>query len=313
MSMSENRSKDQTFVKRMYVPRIVGLGLGFFCVASVFFQKETPALAWLGLIANGFLWPHIAYFIAKTSRNPYDAERRNLLIDSFLGGLWVPMMSFNILPSTTVIFMMAMDNIAVGGIRLFAKGALAQLMGGFLAILFFGLTIRTESTMFNVIACIPMLAFFPLSIGMITYRLAAKLSKQKKELEKTNVEIKDINDKLTAAYEWMRSSRDHLIKHHGKEEIGFIVDQAGQIEWLTERALEYMGKSRAELIGHNIIEFIDDTCHDEFKSELRNAWMGIARDFHVVMVQPDESEKLFEAKLMRLTSESRRTLLVVFR
>lgn len=311
--MSENRSKDQTFVRRIYVPRIVGLGLGFLCVASVFFQKETHPLVWLGLIANGFLWPHIAYFIANNSRNPYEAEIRNLLIDSFLGGLWVPMMSFNILPSTTVIFMMAMDNVAIGGIRMFAKGALAQLTGGFLAILFFGLTIHTDSTMFNVIACIPMLALFPFSIGMITHRISSKLSQQKKELEKSNVEIKDINEKLKAAYEWMRNSRNHLIKHHGKEEIGFIVDQAGQIEWLTERVVEYMGKSRAELIGHNIIEFIDDTCQEEFKSELRNAWMGIARDFYVVMVQHDESEKLFEAKLMRLTSESRRTLLVVFR
>ncbi|MFA5181492.1 MAG: diguanylate cyclase [Syntrophales bacterium] len=204
--MIETIAKGQTFVKRLYLPRIIGLGLGFFCVASVFFQKETPALMWIGLAVNGFLWPHIAYFVAKNSRNPYRAELRNLLIDSFLGGLWVPLMSFNLLPSVVVIVMMSMDNISAGGVRLFIKGAVAQLLGCFLAILFVGLNIQAESTMLNVLACMPMLAAYPLSIGIITYRLAIKLSQQKKEMEKIDVELKETNTNLTAAYEGLRES-----------------------------------------------------------------------------------------------------------
>lgn len=206
MPKNENIAKGQTFVKRLYLPRIIGLGLGFFCVASVFFQQETHALVWLGLAANGFLWPHIAYFVAKNSRNPYKAEIRNLLIDSFLGGLWVPLMSFNILPSVIVIVMMSMDNISAGGIRLFIKGFFAQLLGGFLAILLVGLNIRPESTMLNVLACMPMLAVFPLSIGIITYRLAIKLSQQKMEMKKIDIDLKDANTNLTAAYEGLRES-----------------------------------------------------------------------------------------------------------
>lgn len=311
--MNENRPKGQAFVKRIYIPRIVGLGLGFFCAASVFYQKETHILLWLALTANGFLWPHIAYFIAKTSKNPYKAEIRNLLIDSFLGGVWVPLMSFNLLPSATVIFMMSMDNIATGGVRMFAKGVLAQLAGGLLAMLLFGLNIQMESTMLNVIACIPMLAAFPLTIGIITYRLTLKLSHQKRELEKVNIEIKDANDKLTGAYKWMRENRDNLIEHRNKEEIGFIVDREGKIEEITERAVECTGNSRAGLIGYNIVEFIDATCHEEFKNELRQAWMGITRNFYVVMNQTYESRTIFETTLTRLTSESRRALLVVLR
>jgi PAS domain-containing protein len=132
-------------------------------------------------------------------------------------------------------------------------------------------------------------------------------------LQKVNIEIKDANDKLTAAYEWMRESRDRLLKHQGKEEIGFIVDREGKIDGITERALECTGKSRVELIGHNIMDFFDETCHEEFKSELRQAWMGMTRNFQVVMMQPYESEKIFEVTLTRLTSESRRSLLVVLR
>lgn len=132
-------------------------------------------------------------------------------------------------------------------------------------------------------------------------------------LQKVNIEIKDANDKLTSAYEWMRDSRDRLLKHQGKEEIGFIVDREGKIDGITERALECIGKSRIELIGHNMMDFIDEACHEEFKNELRQAWMGITRNFQIVMMQPYESEKIFEVTLTRLTSESRRSLLVVLR
>ena len=311
--MDESKPKGLTFIRRIYKPRIVGLGLGFFCVASVFYQQKPPAVIWLGLIFHGFIWPHLAYFIAKSSRNPYKTEIGNLLIDSFLGGLWVPLMSFNILPSVVVIFMLSMDNIAVGGGRLFVKGVIAHLLGGALAVLFFGLHIRPESNMVNVLACLPMLAVFPLSIGIITYRLTMKLSQQKKEITKANIEIKDANERLTAAYEWMRDSRDRLMKDHDQEEIGFVVDEAGKIEWFTERALECIGKPRAAVTGANIREFIDAASQEEFKAELRNAWMGMARNFKAVLLHPDDAKELYEVKLMRLTSESRRALFAVFR
>jgi hypothetical protein len=311
--MSEAKPKGLTFIRRIYLPRIVGLGLGFFCVASVLYQQETHPLIWLGLIFNGFIWPHLAYFIAKSSRNPYEAEIRNLLIDSFLGGAWVPLMSFNLLPSVIAIFMLSMDNIAVGGFRMFIRGITAHLIGGLLAVLFFGLHIRPESNMVNVLACLPMLAVFPLSIGIITYRLTMKLSQQKKAIEKANIGIKDANERLTAAYEWMRNSRDHLMKDHDREEIGFVVDQAGKIERFTERALECIGKPSAAVAGTSIMEFIDAASREEFKAEFRNAWMGIARNFTVVLLQPHDTKESFEVKLMRLTSESHRTLLVIFR
>lgn len=204
--MGGNIAKGRTFVKRLYLPRIIGLGLGFFCVASVFYQRETPALMWLGLAANGFLWPHIAYYVAKNSRNPYKAEIRNLLVDSFFGGLWVPLMSFNILPSVIIIIMMSMDNVSVGGFRLFLKGTAAQLMGGFVALLLVGLHIQAASNMLTVLACMPMLAVYPLSIGIITYHLAIKLSHQKTEMAKIDLELKEANTSLTAAYEGLRES-----------------------------------------------------------------------------------------------------------
>ncbi len=206
MNIQERDAKGKVFVKRLYVPRMIGLGLGFVCVASVFIQNGMPAPVWLGLAANGFIWPHIAYFTAKKSRNPYRAEIRNLLIDSFLGGIWIPLMSFNLLPSATVIGMLSTDNISVGGVRLFIKGMLAQLAGLLLGIFLYGLNIRTESTTLNVLACIPMLGVYPIIVAMVTHRLGINLRQQKKKMEKVDIALKEANEKLTEACEELRES-----------------------------------------------------------------------------------------------------------
>ena len=133
------------------------------------------------------------------------------------------------------------------------------------------------------------------------------------DIKKVNDELTDANDRLTAAYEWMRGSRDSLLKHQGKEDIGFVVDREGKIDGITERTLECTGKSRSELIGHNVMDLFDETSREDFKGELRQAWMGVTRNFMVVLAQPHESEKAFEATLTRLTSEFRRLLLVILR
>lgn len=171
------------FVKRIYPARIIGLGLGFFCVASVLFQNQAHWSLWALLFFNGYVWPHLAYWIAMRSSAPYRAEVRNLLFDSLLGGIWVPVMAFNLLPSAAVLIMLSMDNIAAGGVRLFLKGLLASLIGMALAMAAVGINCQLDSSLINIVFCLPFLAVYPLVIGMITFRLSKQLSGQKQELK----------------------------------------------------------------------------------------------------------------------------------
>lgn len=132
-------------------------------------------------------------------------------------------------------------------------------------------------------------------------------------MRKINEELQEANQSLTKAYEWMRDSRDQLRKHYFKEEIGFLVDREGVIQSITERTLECTGKSRAELIGADFTTLLDDTCLIDFKNELRQAWMGITRNIPVEMNCLGESEKALEATLTRLTSETKREIMVILR
>jgi two-component system cell cycle sensor histidine kinase/response regulator CckA len=142
---------------------------------------------------------------------------------------------------------------------------------------------------------------------------AREREKITEDMKKINEELQESNANLTKAYGWMRNNRDQLRKHRFKEEIGFLVDRDGVIRSITERALECTGKSRTDLIGAPFTTLLDETSQDEFKNELRQAWMGITRNINMTMNAPYESEKSFEATLTRFTADAKRDILVILR
>jgi diguanylate cyclase len=168
----------------MYLPRSIGLGIGFFAVAAALYPYHPSAWVWIVMIAHGYGWPHVAYLLAKRSRQPYVAERRNLIYDSLGGGFWAGAMGISPLPTVTVLSMMAMNNIAAGGLRLFILGSLAQATGALVAYRIFLPTLFLHVTELQLWACLPMLVIYPMAIGLVCYRVAVQLSRSKKALEK---------------------------------------------------------------------------------------------------------------------------------
>ncbi|MBK5002576.1 diguanylate cyclase [Pseudomonas sp. S31] len=183
MTIMDNRTgKGLSFVKRIYLPRIIGLGIGLLSVMAAIEPLDPPAWLWALLLFNGLVWPHVAYHWALRSPVPYHAEQRNLVLDSLLSGFWTATLQFNPLPSVTVLSMMTMNNVAAGGKRLVVRGALAQLAGMLLSVLLFGLHLQPDATPLQVYACLPMLTLYPLALGWVCYQLAIKLAEHKRKL-----------------------------------------------------------------------------------------------------------------------------------
>lgn len=111
-----NGGKGLSLARRLYKTRILGLALGFFCVAAGMYPLHPSPWVWAFMLFNAFIWPHLAYQWARRSAVPFRGEHRNLLVDAFLGGFWVGAMHFNPLPTTTTLSLMAMNNIALGGV-----------------------------------------------------------------------------------------------------------------------------------------------------------------------------------------------------
>jgi diguanylate cyclase len=137
---------------------------------------------WGLMLFNALLWPHLAYLWARRDRPPYHAEHRNLLVDAFMGGFWIAAMQFNPLPSATTISMMAMNNVAIGGLRFLLAGTAIQVLGMGVGLLIFAPAFIPATSPLQLYACLPLLCFYPLLLGWICYRQADTLGRQKREL-----------------------------------------------------------------------------------------------------------------------------------
>jgi len=179
-------SKAYELSRRIHPPRAIGLGLGALAVAAALWQLGgTPAWHWVLLAFNGLIWPHVALALALRSADPIRAEHRNLLVDSVLGTFWLPAMGFNVLPSVLVASMLMMDNISVGGRRLFAAGLVAQAAGLGAGWLLAGTPVQLAADLTTIVACMPFLVVFPVTIGITTRRLAQQVTRQRQAVERS--------------------------------------------------------------------------------------------------------------------------------
>lgn len=167
---------------RLYKSRLLGLTLGFVCVAFGMYPLNPSLWVWAWMLVNAFAWPHLAFQCSLRSANTLRSERRSLLFDSFCGGFWVGAMHFNPLPSVTTLSMMSMNNVAIGGPRFLFAGWVAQALGLGTALLLFTPGFIAVTNQAQLYACLPILMLYPLALGWICYRQAVTLARHKREL-----------------------------------------------------------------------------------------------------------------------------------
>ncbi len=169
----------------MYLPRVVGLALGGVAIAGVLIANGAPPALWAALFASAIVWPHVALWIASRSRNPFRAELRNLMADSALGGAWIALMQFNLLPSVVILIMLSMDKMAVGGTWFLARCTALLVAACAAASALIGFEVRTYTSMVQIIGSLPLLVLYPLVVGLTAYRLARRLREQNQLLSET--------------------------------------------------------------------------------------------------------------------------------
>src|SRR3546814_6632071 len=89
--------------RTVYPFRSLGMGLSSLPVGVVLVQQQAGAMAWALRLFSGLLWPHMARWRSQRSPNPERTERTNLLVDSAIAALWVPLMHFNLLPTPLIL------------------------------------------------------------------------------------------------------------------------------------------------------------------------------------------------------------------
>lgn len=170
--------------RRIYLFRIVGMALGGVAAACVLLDHDAPIPAWAFLVFCSLLWPHLAYQLAIRSRDPYQAEIRNLVVDSILAGSLVAMMHFNLLPSVLLVTLTTVDKISTGIRKLWRLAVPTMLLSTLAMATLTGFAFEPASSMRVVLACLPLIVIHTTLVSMGSYRLIRKVRRQNLELDR---------------------------------------------------------------------------------------------------------------------------------
>ncbi len=167
---------------RAYGLRVLGMGLGGLPVAVVLHELAAPWPMWAWLVFACALWPHLAYYRARRSGDPFRAELQNFVADSFLAGTLPPLMHYNVLPSVMLVSVVMADKLSVGVSGLWLR----SLPGLVVALLGFGLLtgfgFHPASSMAVVLASLPVMVIHTLAVSMSSFRLVRRVRKQNQQL-----------------------------------------------------------------------------------------------------------------------------------
>lgn len=169
-------------IRKTYLVRTTGLLLATLPVSSVLAQYDTPTWLWAWLVCCALLWPPTAYLLTRRAAQPARRESINFMIDAALGSSWMVFMHFNLLPSVALLAMLAMDHLSMGGWKNVRRSFPAQILAMLVAIGLVGFHFEPVSTMWNVIACVPLLVLFPAHMSLATHAMAGHLRAQNREL-----------------------------------------------------------------------------------------------------------------------------------
>ena len=178
--------RDRKFVGRTFRLRALGLGVAALSVASVLHENHASTWTWALLAVHTFAWPYLARWRASRSRDPRGTEFGNLVIDSAIGGAWIAIMQFNLVPSALMATMLTVDKVSVAGWRFTARTVPALAIACVLVSALLGFPVRLESSMFVIVASLPCLLVYPLALSTMTFALAYRVSLQNRQLERLN-------------------------------------------------------------------------------------------------------------------------------
>lgn len=283
-------------VTRIWQMRTLGLGTGFLVVASGLYQNGASPLTWALLVANGFLWPVAAYFIARNSADPERAELRNLAIDSAMGGVWVAMMEFNLLPSALIVVMLSADKIGVGGWRLLSRTATLQVVACGITAALLGFPFQPQSNMLTIVLSLPFMFVYPLAISATAYTLARKVVKQNRLLERLNRTdgLTGLSNRVT----WEESARNELARaSRAHNTCALLMLDIDDFKQINDR--------HGHPVGDTVLRHVAQALRDNLR-EIDTAGRFGGDEFGAVLVDIGHGDALALAERIRAGIESSR-------
>ena len=183
--------------KRHLYNRVLGWGTYGVILLSVLY-KELNILLLSAILFNSLLWPHIAYWLRKSSKN---SLRQTILrvgfIDFFFYGLWCTVISFSIWPTIAFVMAFISSSLAIGGIYYFLQGCVSFLTGILITGSVIGFEFQPESSALVASLSIAMMALYVAYVSNSAYSLSNALRTNKNLLKDQKEKIEALAAKLS--------------------------------------------------------------------------------------------------------------------
>jgi len=172
--------------RQLYLPRILGCGLGGLSMAAALREGTAPGWIWALLAFVALVWPHVAYLWASRAERPSRAEKRNLMIEALMIGATVCAIGGNLVPSAVALAIVCMNNMSVGGLRLCGWGLLAAAAGAFAMGSVVPFRFSSDSSMLVQLAVLPVILMYLPAFGWTTNRLSRTLHRSREALRRAS-------------------------------------------------------------------------------------------------------------------------------
>jgi diguanylate cyclase len=164
--------------------RVLGLALGGIMIGVVLYRHAAPASVWVLLGLHALAWPHIVRLVLRRSTDPLIDDHRLFLGDAAMGGVWIALMQFSLLPSALLATIFAITFVAIDGSRLLVRGLGLLLLACGVAGAANGFAFAPWTDTPEMLASLPLLMIFPVTLGFVTHGLAMRVGSQNSQLVK---------------------------------------------------------------------------------------------------------------------------------
>lgn len=280
--------------RRTYPLRVLGMALGIVPVMVVLYELRAGWLVWTWVLLLGLVWPHIARWLAGRSRDPYRSERHNLMIDSLLVGSLLPLMHFNLLPSTLLMVIATADRLSTGVRGLWLRSLGASVLAMLVFIPLTGLHFQPQASVAVILACLPVLAIHTLTASATSYRLIRKVRSRNLQLDQMRR-----HDSLTGLQSrdyWEEMASMQLQRQRSGESATLMLVDVDSFKTIND--------SFGHAVGDDFLRHVADCMRAELPPDSHAGRLG-GDEFAIVVPQPPAAV-LAVAEAMRARVETSR-------
>jgi class 3 adenylate cyclase len=137
----------------------------------------------LALAIAALVWPHVAYLVASSRGGGRDAETPNLVVDSFMAGVFAVAFSFRLWPVTAMYTVGVINALLYGGPRFLAFSLAVSVAGIASGWLLLGMTPHPDTELLATTLSIATVLSYVSLIGTTAYRLRVRQRQTRTALE----------------------------------------------------------------------------------------------------------------------------------